>query len=112
HGRSEGHESEGEDGRGERTLQASFDHRAGGAITAPPPKKPRAWRGSLDRSYTLLSCRNLFVVADAAGDVPHSRDEAHLRHRRFVRTRPWKHVADLADLAFRLLPRVKEFLAV
>jgi hypothetical protein len=54
---------------------------------------------------------DLLVVANTAIDIPHSRDEAYLLHRRFVGARLWKQVTDFTDLTFRLLPRGKEFLA-
>ena len=56
-------------------------------------------------------CRNVVVIADAAAQIADPCCEAHLRHRRFVGTRPYKHVADLSDLTFRLLIRGVEFQA-
>ena len=54
---------------------------------------------------------DLLVIADAAAQIADPGREAHLRCWGFVRTRPYKHAADLSDLTFRLLIRVVEFLA-
>ena len=57
------------------------------------------------------SWNGLFVIADATAQIANPGYEAHLRHRLWVGTRPWKHVADLSDLTFRLLRRGIEFQA-
>ena len=53
---------------------------------------------------------DLLVIADATAQIAHPSDEANLLHRRFIGTRPYKHVADLSDFTFRLLIGVPEFL--
>jgi hypothetical protein len=50
-------------------------------------------------------------MADATINIAYPGYEAYLRHWLCVGTRPYKHVADLGDLTFRLLPRSKEFQA-
>ena len=54
---------------------------------------------------------DLLVIADATAQIADPSYEANLRHRRFIGTRPYKHVADLSDFTFRLLIGVTEFLA-
>src|ERR1700747_390359 len=54
----------------------------------------------------------LLVIADAAAQIAHLSDEAHLRNRRLVCAGPWKHVADFSDLTFRFLRRGVEFRAI
>src|SRR5215831_18599613 len=49
------------------------------------------------------------VVANAAVNVAHSRDVAHLSNRCRV-VWPGKHIADLGDYTFRLLARLVDFL--
>src|ERR1700731_39435 len=63
------------------------------------------------RSHLEAKSGRLFVIADAAAQIADPCCEAHLRHRRFVGTRPYKHVADLSDLTFRLLICGVEFQA-
>src|SRR5258706_15922052 len=58
-----------------------------------------------------LSWPHLLVIADATINIAEPGYEAHLRHRLCVGTRPYKHVADLSDLTFRLLARGIEFQA-
>jgi hypothetical protein len=53
----------------------------------------------------------LLIIADATINIAHPGYEAYLRYWRCVGTRPYKHVADLGDLTFRLLPSSKEFQA-
>jgi hypothetical protein len=54
---------------------------------------------------TIGSENSLFVVPNAAVDITNPGYEAHFLHRGLVDTRPRKHIADLSDLTFRLLPR-------
>jgi hypothetical protein len=83
-------------------LSISHVKRSGMTMRPPPGSRPITeswiWKG-------------LLVIADAATQITDSGCEAHLRHRRLVGTRPYKHVANLSDLTFRLLIRVVEFLA-
>jgi hypothetical protein len=51
----------------------------------------------------------LLVITDATDQIAHPRDKAYLRNRGRSRTRFWKHVADLRDLAFRPLRRGELF---
>src|SRR6516165_6854463 len=54
----------------------------------------------------------LLVIADAAAEVVAGPGyQAHLRNGRLVGARPWKHIADLGDLTFRLLHRRVDFSA-
>jgi len=53
----------------------------------------------------------LLVVADAANEIAHPGDEAHLREYGRGRARLWSHVADLGDLTFRLLSGSVKLLA-
>src|SRR5262245_14571415 len=56
---------------------------------------------------TSHKCRwvsnGLFIMADAAAQIARLCDETYLLNRRLVGAGPWKHVADLTDLTFRLL---------
>jgi hypothetical protein len=54
---------------------------------------------------------DLLVIADATAQIADPGYEANLLCWGFVRTRPYKHVAKLSDVTFRLLKRVVEFLA-
>src|SRR5437588_2891980 len=54
----------------------------------------------------------LLVRTDAAPQIAGLGYDAHLRNRRLVGAWPRKHVADLADLSFRLLRRGVEFRAI
>src|SRR5271163_3951743 len=54
----------------------------------------------------------LLVIADAAAQIVADPGyEAHLRNRRLVGARSWKHIGDLGDLTFRLLLRRVDFRA-
>src|SRR5271155_5952962 len=53
----------------------------------------------------------LLVEADTAAKIANFGNETGLQNRRLVGARPWKHVADLGDLTFRLLRRGVEFRA-
>jgi hypothetical protein len=53
---------------------------------------------------------NLLVIADATSQIADLGCETHLRRLGFVRTRSYKHVANLSDLTFRLLIGVIQFL--
>src|SRR5215469_10603433 len=53
----------------------------------------------------------LLVVTDSAVDVAHSRDVTHLRNGLWIAW-PWKFVANLGELTFRLLTRGKELLPI
>src|SRR5258708_6962520 len=53
----------------------------------------------------------LLVIADATINIACPGYEAYLRHWLCVGTRPYKHVADLGDLTFRLLPRSQQLQA-
>ena len=57
-----------------------------------------------------MGTRNLLVIADATSQIADLGCETHLRRWGFVRTRPYKHVANLSDLTFRLLIGVIKFL--
>ena len=54
----------------------------------------------------------LLIIADTAAKIAHLRNETHLRNRRLVGARPWKQVADLTDLTFRLPRRGVKFWAI
>src|SRR5690348_12945310 len=56
-------------------------------------------------AMACASMRGLFVIPDAAAEIAYFGHETHLLNRRLVGAGPWKHVADLGDLAFRLLCR-------
>src|ERR1700688_4952224 len=69
----------------------------------PLRRRRRRAMGSVRRKIVGFE-RDLLVIADAAAQIAHPRDEAHLRNRRRGRARLWKHIiADLSDLTFRLL---------
>ena len=51
----------------------------------------------------------LLVISDAAAQIADPGHEAHLRNRRLVSARPWKHVVNLGYFSFRLLVGGVEF---
>ena len=57
-----------------------------------------------------MGTRNLLVIADATSQIADLGCETHLRRWSFVRTRPYKHIANLCDLTFRLLISVIKLL--
>jgi len=69
------------------------------AVTAAPAPSKIIW---------VLG--GLFVISNTTVNVAHPRNEAYLRYRLCVGTRPHEHVADFSDLSFWLLSRGIEFL--
>src|SRR5580658_9488462 len=53
--------------------------------------------------------RALLVISDAAAQIADPGHQTHLRNRRLVSARPWKHVVDLGYFSFRLLVGGVEF---
>ena len=93
-------------------LPGRTAHRAAGAaadVTAIPDDV--VLDIAITQLHGIVVGNDLLVIADAAAQIADPCREAHLLCWRFVRTRPYKHVANLSDLTFRLLIRVVEFLA-
>src|SRR5436190_7553372 len=63
------------------------------------------WAGRHRSGDSRATGEKLSVITNTAAEIPGLRDECYLRNGRVIGSGPWKHVGDLAHLAFRLLRR-------